>query len=82
MGRQLTLKEHIEKAAQAHTNLTMMHAVMALLESGCIYGHLPAADKMIGIARVEAGRQLRTYDRHAAAAARQASAAQENPHED
>jgi hypothetical protein len=46
----------------------MMHAVIALCESGCLYGPVPAAKRIIQEARAEAQRQLRLYDKHKAAA--------------
>jgi hypothetical protein len=60
--------DHFSEAAKAHTNLTMMHAVIALCESGCLYGPVPAAKRIIQEARAEAQRQLRLYDKHKAAA--------------
>ena len=52
----------VAKAAQAHTNLTMYHAIIALAEGGCFYGHQPALAKIIGEAKRAAGVELRHYD--------------------
>jgi hypothetical protein len=53
----------IKSAARAHSNLSMFYAVIALLEGGGIYGHVPAAQRIIKICKAEAGRQLAAYDR-------------------
>ena len=67
MGK-LTKAQHITEAAHAHTNLTMMYAVIALAESGCFHGHVPALREIIRIAKADAGRSLRLYDKHSLAA--------------
>ena len=53
-----------QKAAAAHTNLTMFGAVISLLESGCLYGNTPfkTAEKIIKLCKAEQQRQLRLYE--------------------
>lgn len=51
-----------EKAARAHTNLTMYHAIIALAEGGCFYGYQPALTKIISEAKRAAAVELRHYD--------------------
>lgn len=52
----------VKRAAQAHTNLTMFHAIIRLAESGCFYGPHPELNQIITIAKRAAGRQLAIYD--------------------
>jgi hypothetical protein len=58
------VKTHANDAAQAHTNLTMFHAVMQLMEGGVLYGASPqgSAAKIIRICKDEAAKQLRLFD--------------------
>ena len=53
----------VQRAAQAHTNLSMFHAIIALVESGSFYGHQPETTPIIAAARRGAARCLREYDR-------------------
>lgn len=61
-------KSAIRSAAQAHTNLTMFHAVIQLMEGGCLHGAPPEAAQIIAVAKRAAGRELRAYDRAVARA--------------
>jgi hypothetical protein len=74
----MTAKDAINEAAEAHTNLTMFAAVVALLESGCVCGHSNAADKIIGICQAEQQNLLHQYDRYTAIAL--ATLTKDNPH--
>lgn len=66
------LPKALKRAAEAHTNLTMYHAVIALCESGCFYGPHRETDQIITIAKRAADRQLDLYDKATEAAARAA----------
>lgn len=52
------------KSVEAHTNLSMFGAVIALMESGCIYGPTPhkTVEKIVNLCKAEQLRQLRLYD--------------------
>lgn len=56
------MKGWVEKAAEAHTNLTMYHAIVTLAESGGFYGYQPELAKIISVAKRAAQVQLRRYD--------------------
>lgn len=63
-----TLQEqNLLDAARAHSNLNAFAIVMGIMEGGTIYGDNAAARKIIRICRDEQQRQLRAYDRAAAA---------------
>lgn len=66
----MKLTKAIETAAQAHTNLTMFHAIISLAESGGFYGPTPELSGIIRAAKAGAGRCLRQYDRAVAEAGR------------
>jgi hypothetical protein len=57
-------KDNIKNASEAHTNLTIFHAVIAILEGGCIYGQKAdnAAQKIIKACKCAAYQQLKVYD--------------------
>ena len=56
-------KRALKLAAQAHTDLNIFAAIVALLESGCVYGGSAAAVRRITkICQKEQQRQLRIYD--------------------
>ncbi|MFA4827904.1 MAG: hypothetical protein WC594_01715 [Thermodesulfovibrionales bacterium] len=61
----MTKKEEcLNKSNNAHTNLTMFHAVIQLMEGGLIYGGGNIyANKIITIARTAAMRELRKLDK-------------------
>lgn len=63
------LDEYLNDAADAHTNLAMFYAIIALAESGCFIGSTPHADlaRIIKICRTAAQKQLRLFDKNAAA---------------
>lgn len=75
MSRRFKQKTEREKAvneaAEAHTNLTVFAAVVALLESGCVRGHSEAADSIIRICKNEQQIYLREYDRQVARAVKE-----------
>lgn len=55
----------VKMAAEAHTNLNTWGAIIALLESGLLYGDTSehrAADRVIKIAKREAQKFLNQYD--------------------
>jgi hypothetical protein len=62
------VKELIERAARAHSNLNIFAAVAALLEGGVIYPLYPsgsassAAQRIVRICNAEGQKQLRIYD--------------------
>lgn len=66
-------KNPVRKVAEAHTNLTMFHAIIALAESGCFYGAHPELSKIIDLAKAGAQRQFRAYDRAMAEVQKQPS---------
>lgn len=56
--------KNIKTAMDAHTNLTMFSAIVALLESRCFYGNeTTAARKIRAICLAEQQRQLRIMDK-------------------
>lgn len=59
--------DHVKEACIAHTNLNTFACVVAILESGCVYGHSPAAQRIIDICQAEQAKYLRAYDKHTAA---------------
>lgn len=65
-------KALIQDAAEAHSNLTTLAAVVEILEGGCIYGPNKAAEEIIRIAKREQRVQLRKYDKARAAALQEA----------
>lgn len=73
--RRKTRVQHLHAAAEAHTNLTVFHAVISLMEGGHLYGNTPqqSAARIIAICKSEAHRQLRTFDKHSALALQGAS---------
>lgn len=58
--------DHIRKAAEAHTNLSMFHAIISLCESGGFCGYHPECDRIIAICHAGAAKQLRAYDKEIA----------------
>jgi hypothetical protein len=58
-------KGHVELAAQAHTNLTVFHAIKVLLEGGTIHGAYAqkAANRIMKICDAQCQVQLRAYDK-------------------
>lgn len=54
----------VERAARAHTNLTVFHAVIILLESSLLHGDKAQADaaKIIRLCTSARQRQLEEYD--------------------
>lgn len=71
----MKLTQAVRDAAKAHTNLTMFHAIIAICESGCFYGHQRETDQIVSIAKRAAGRQLALHDKAVAAAGRAAGRA-------
>lgn len=65
----------LNDAADAHTNLAMFYAIIALAESGCFIGSTPHADlsRIIKICKAAAQKQLRLFDKNAAALAKAVS---------
>lgn len=68
-------KDHAREAARAHTSLNTFGTVVAILEGGLVYGgHGSTADataaKIIKLCHAEMSKQLRIYDRHVAAIAK------------
>ncbi|VVD91370.1 hypothetical protein PCO31110_01637 [Pandoraea communis] len=60
------MKNFIEDAAQAKTNLHVLHAVISILESGALCGGTgshTAANRIINICRKEQQRLLAMYDK-------------------
>jgi hypothetical protein len=58
-------KAALDKALRAHTNLSTFHAVIAVLEGGCVYsgvGSDKAAQQIINICKREQGRLLKIHD--------------------
>lgn len=66
-------ENHVKIAAQARTNLTIFHAVIAVLEGGTITRIGTAQDdaqRIIRVCRSAAQKQLGAYDRSVALAAK------------
>ncbi len=59
-------KSVVKLAAEEHTNLSMFNAVVAILESGGLYGHQRAAQRIIKICKDEMCRCVMAYDRYVA----------------
>ena len=57
-------KKHIDDAMWAHTNLTVFHAIVAMLEGGTIRGSAAdaTAQRVIAICKKETYRQLKLMD--------------------
>lgn len=54
---------HAKKAAQAHSNLNIYHAVIALMEGGLLYdGRHKTADKIVALCKQQASKELQIYD--------------------
>lgn len=64
MSAPKTIRDHAKDAAAARTNLTIFHAVIAILEGGTITA--PAdrdAQRIIELCKTARGKQLRLMDR-------------------
>jgi hypothetical protein len=56
-------KDHVKEAAQAHSNLTMWAAVLALMESSLLSCHAHKSEaQVVKIAKREIQRELKHYD--------------------
>ena len=44
MSKVRTVRERAQAAAQAHTDLTIFHTIIQILEGGCLYGATAQAD--------------------------------------
>ncbi len=60
------VKSAVKRAAEAHTDLCVFAVVVAVLESGSLYGSHAAAHRIITICNREQQRLLDVYDRAAA----------------
>lgn len=60
-----TTDAQVRLAAEAHTNLTVFHAVIRLLEGGTLYGARPQrpAQQIIKLCQRAAQSELAAYDR-------------------
>lgn len=47
----------------AHTNLNIFYAIIAICEGGCFYNEPPAVQRIIAICKAESDRQLKKMDR-------------------
>lgn len=57
-------RDYVVEAAEAHTNLNTWHSVIALLEGGSLYGgRHGAAERVISIAKSEAAKELKLFDK-------------------
>lgn len=56
------LKEAVQVASNAHSNLNAFATVAIILEGGVVYGTNAAASRIIKIALDEQQRQLKLYD--------------------
>ena len=55
---------HAREAAECLTDLTVFHAVIQIMEGGCLRARSEAAaSRIIQICKAEAGKRLRDYDR-------------------
>jgi hypothetical protein len=57
-------KSFAKEAGYARSNLITFGAVIAILESGCVYGPNTAADRIIKLCQSEMQRQLRIMDKN------------------
>lgn len=64
--RPATIEEHAKAATRAHTDLTVFHSIIAILEGGCIYGSVANRDanKLIRACKSAAVKQLAIMDKH------------------
>lgn len=62
-------RDHIVLAGQAHSDLNIFYAAIALMENGLL--HAPShrgAERIIRICKCESAKRLAEYDRHVARA--------------
>jgi hypothetical protein len=64
MAAKPSRRSHIIAAAYAHTELNIFVALVSILEGGALYTPKAqkAANKIIGICKIEEQRQLRIFD--------------------
>lgn len=72
MAAKSTASQAAKLAAEAHSNLNLFASVLALMESGLVYGNSGdsqgvTARKIIALCKAETRKQLTVYDRHIAA---------------
>lgn len=78
------MKKHITEACKAHTNLSVFECVVALLESGSVYGGVgseKARARIISAAKKEQTRLLGIYDNAVSAAMQAAERMEEKSNE-
>lgn len=56
-------KGGIVEVSSAHANLNIFSAVIALMESGCVYGDNNTARRIVALAKAETQRQLKRMDK-------------------
>lgn len=60
--RERRRQELIDRMINSHTDLNIMHAVISIMENGCVYTADSTATRIIKLAKAESARQYKRYE--------------------